>query len=471
MNFVQYEFPLFLAVVFALYWSLRNRTWQNVLLVASSAVFYGWIHPWFLSLLYFSAVLDYSMGRLMAKHPGHKNYFVILSLTGNLCVLGFFKYFNFFIENVVTAAGALGLQTHLGTLDILLPVGVSFYTFQTMSYTIDIYRGELKPRTNFLDYLVYVSFFPQLVAGPIERAGRLLPQVEKARVWSNERLISGFSLALWGGFKKVVIADTIAPFVDKVFILNDPSGPEIWAGAIGFTVQIFADFSAYTDIARGTARMLGFELVKNFKSPFLAATTPEFWQRWHISLSQWIRDYIMVPLLGTGRVSHLRYIYAALITFTLIGFWHGASWNFILFGLFHGCAISFYRLAESAMPSRWKNIPLGRPMAIVLHLFAVAIPGSLLFRETHIGRILGHLQKNPFSAEPDQWIAATTVVGITLVFSLPLILSHFVEHRWWDRLRASVWWWPLQTTAWSVYVVMMFVFYRVTTYDFIYFQF
>jgi alginate O-acetyltransferase complex protein AlgI len=290
-------------------------------------------------------------------------------------------------------------------------------------------------------------------------------------VWSNERLISGFSLALWGGFKKVVIADTIAPFVDKVFILSDPSGPEVWAGAIGFTVQIFADFSAYTDIARGTARMLGFELVKNFKSPFLAATTPEFWQRWHISLSQWIRDYIMVPLLGTGRVSHLRYIYAALITFTLIGFWHGASWNFIVFGLFHGCAISFYRLAESAMPSSWKNIPLGRPMAIVLHLFAVAIPGSLLFRETHISRVIEHLQKNPFAAEPDQWIAATTVVGITLVFSLPLILSHFVEYRWWDRLRASVWWWPMQTSAWSMYVVMMFVFYRVTTYDFIYFQF
>ena len=471
MNFVQFEFILFFMLVFGVYWLLRDRKLQNVLLVVASAVFYGWIHPWFLLLLYFSASLDFLMGQLMEKNPRYRHYFVVMSLTGNLGVLGFFKYFNFFIENFVMASEAMGMQANVGTLDILLPVGVSFYTFQTMSYTIDIYRGELKPRKDFLDYLVYVSFFPQLVAGPIERAGRLLPQVERPRTLDVDKVVSGFSLALWGAFKKIVIADTLAPFVDKIFILGDPSGPEIWAGCIAFTVQIFADFSGYTDMARGTARMLGFELVKNFKSPFLAATTPEFWQRWHISLSQWIRDYIMVPLLGTGRVSHFRYVYAALITFTLIGFWHGAAWNFVLFGLFHGLWISFYRLADAWMPARLKHLPFGRPLAIGFHLMAVAVPGSLLFRETHIERLISHVQKNPFVADPDQWVAATTVVGITFFLSLPLVLSHFVEHYWWDKLKRSVFWWPLQTTAWSAYALAMFLFYRVTTYDFIYFQF
>ncbi|MFT4622299.1 MAG: alginate O-acetyltransferase complex protein AlgI [Myxococcota bacterium] len=471
MNFVQIEFPLFMMVVFATYWLLRDRRWQNALLVLASALFYGWVHPWFLLLLYFSAVLDFTIGRTMGRYPQYRPYLVVLSLIGNLGVLGFFKYFNFFIANVKGAFLLAGVETDLRSLDILLPVGVSFYTFQTMSYTIDIYRGELKARSNFLDYLVYVSFFPQLVAGPIERAGRLLPQVEKRRVFSFDKLVSGFSLAWWGAFKKIVIADTLASFADKIFILDDPSGPEIWAGCIVFTVQIFADFSGYTDMARGTARMLGFELVENFRSPFLATSTPDFWQRWHISLSQWIRDYIMVPLLGTGRVTTARYIYAALITFTLIGFWHGASWNFVLFGLYHGLWICVYRFVDLYMPKRLTELPGAYWFAVAFHLVAVAVPGSLLFRETRVERIFSHIQLNPFVAEPDQWIAATTVVGVTAIFALPLILSHFVEHHWWDRLRKSVFWWPLQTTAWSALGLVMALFYRDTSYDFIYFQF
>jgi D-alanyl-lipoteichoic acid acyltransferase DltB (MBOAT superfamily) len=471
MNFVQIEFPLFMVVLFTTYWLLRDRKWQNALLVMSSALFYGWVHPWFLTLLGFSAVLDYSVGRAMGKYPAYRPYLVMLSMIGNLGVLGFFKYFNFFIVNIKGAFLLAGLETDLRTLDILLPVGVSFYTFQTMSYTIDIYRGELKPRENFLDYLVYVSFFPQLVAGPIERAGRLLPQCENPRTFAWEKVISGFSLAWWGAFKKIVIADTLASFVDKIFILGDPSGPELWAGCIAFTVQIFADFSGYTDMARGTARMLGFELVENFKSPFLATSTPDFWQRWHISLSQWIRDYIMVPLLGTGRVTTFRYIYAALVTFTLIGFWHGASWNFVLFGFYHGLWICVYRFVDMYMPKSVSSIPGAKWFAVVFHLAAVAVPGSLLFRETSLERILHAVQLNPFYAEPDQWIAATTVVGVTTIFAAPLILSHFVEHHWWDRLRKSVFWWPLQTTTWSVLALVMALFYRDTSYDFIYFQF
>ena len=353
MNFIQLEFLWFMAVVFTVYWAVGDRRWQNGLLLVASAVFYGWVHPWFLALLYFSAVLDFFMGQRIAADPANKKWYLATSLAGNLGVLGFFKYTNFFIENFVAAGQALGVTLHWSTLAIILSVGVSFYTFQTMSYTIDVYRGELKPRTNFLDYAVYVTFFPQLVAGPIERADRLLPQVERDRRFDADRIVEGVSLALWGGFKKVCVADTIAPYVDKIFVLEDPSGPLIWAGAIGFTLQVYADFSGYTDLARGTARMLGFELVENFRSPYLSATTPEFWQRWHISLSFWIRDYVMVPLLGTGaQVGLGRFIFAIFTTFVLIGFWHGANWNFILFGVFHGFWMTVYTLLNRVLPPR-----------------------------------------------------------------------------------------------------------------------
>jgi len=476
MNFVQTEFLWFMAIVFAVYWfvgTLRNgRVAQNALLVAASATFYGWVHPWFLFLLYFSATLDYTLGRRMERTPQYKSYLLMLSLAGNLGVLCYFKYFNFFIDNINDVILMTGMQPNLRTLSLILPVGVSFYTFQTMSYTIDIYRGELKARRNFLDYLVYVSFFPQLVAGPIERAGRLLPQVEKARVFDINQVLSGLSLALWGAFKKICLADTVAPYVDKVFILEDPSGPLIWAASIGFMMQIFADFSGYTDIARGTARMLGFDLVENFKSPYLAASTPEFWQRWHISLSFWIRDYIMVPLLGTAsRLSLFRFIWATILTFTIIGFWHGASWNFILFGAFHGVWMTIYTLGNRRLPDRIRNLPFGRPIAVTFHLIAVSIPGSMLFRETHITRIWQHLTKNPFVATEDEWMATAVVIGMVAVVSTPLCIAWAVERWVLPRIDQSRWFLPVQTTAWSVYAVGMFVFYRVSTYDFIYFQF
>ncbi|NCG18165.1 MAG: MBOAT family protein [Rhodobacterales bacterium] len=472
MNFVQSEFLWFIAMVFTLYWAAQRRTWQNVVLLIASAIFYGFVHWWFLILLYSSATLDFFLGHMMVRRPKYKSYLLIVSVAANLGVLAYFKYFNFFVENVTQLAENIGLQANLSTLAFILPVGISFYTFQTMSYTIDIYRGDLKPRKSFWDYLVFVSFFPQLVAGPIERAARLLPQVETPRVFVWKNILSGLSLAMWGGFKKICLADTIAPYVDKVFILEDPSGPMIWAASIGFMMQIFADFSGYTDIARGTARMLGFELVENFKSPFLAATTPEFWQRWHISLSFWIRDYIMVPLLGSG--SHLsmgRFVAATLITFTAIGFWHGASWNFILFGIFHGVWMTVYTLGARQLPDRVKNMPYGRPIAVAFHMLLVSIPGSMLFRETHIHRLFSYLQKNPFSATSDEWVATSVIMGMVAFVSVPLIFSYLVERYLLPRVTDTDWMLPLQTSSWAVLASFMFVFYRISSGDFIYFQF
>jgi alginate O-acetyltransferase complex protein AlgI len=477
MNFVQIEFLWFMTIMFVAYWGLawvptQGRRLQNALLLIGSCVFYGWVHPRFLILLFCSAFTDFVASIWIERRQDLKQYILLVSFAVNLGLLGYFKYFNFFIENVGTALTLLGVEHRILPLDILLPVGISFYTFQSMSYTLDVYRGELKARTDPFDFFVYVMFFPQLVAGPIERAPNLLVQVERDRTFSLERTLSGLSLAMWGGFKKMCIADTIAPYIDKVFIMTDPSGPLIWAACIAFSIQIFSDFSAYTDIARGTGRMLGFELTENFRKPFLAASTPEFWQRWHISLSFWIRDYLLVPLLGAAsRLTTFRFVWATVLTFVIIGFWHGASWNFILFGLWHGIWLASYTLIQRNLPEWVSKIPYGRPMAVVFHYFAVNVPGSMLFRETHVTRIAQYLQKNPFSATPDEWVATAVVLGFTLLLAVPLVISHFVVWHWLPKLEKSPWLLPLQTLSWGVFGVMMFIFYRMSSSDFIYFQF
>ena len=472
MTFVQIEFLWFMLVVYTAYWLLRKRTWQNALLVGASAIFYGWIHPWFLILLYTSAVVDYGMGRAIDTWRPRRRIFLATSMFVNMSMLGFFKYFNFFVENTTTALTSLGIPSNFTTLSIILPVGISFYTFQTMSYTIDVYRGQVKARTNFLDYLVYVTFFPQLVAGPIERASSLLPQVEKPRRFDLTDLREGFGLAMWGAFKKVVIADTLAPYVDKVYMLETPSGPLIWAATFTFTIQILADFSGYTDMARGTSRMLGFRLVENFNHPYIATSTPDFWRRWHMSLSFWIRDYLLVPLLGDARnISLARFMFATTVSFLLLGLWHGASWNFILLGLWNAAWMIIYPGLNRIIPEKIQNAPGANWVAIA---FFWLVPGSimsLMFRETHVHRIVQHLSQNPLAATRDQWICAIAVLAVTLAACLPLLIAMISEKTIQKRLASSVWRLPMQTALWSVFVICMFVFYRVTTRDFIYFQF
>ena len=369
MTFVQMEFVWFYLAIFVLYWSFASsRKIQNVLLAVGSAVFYGWIHPWFLILLYSSAVLDYSCGLAMQKYPGRKAWFVAASIGGNLGMLGYFKYMDFFLSNVIASLELLGVETSLHTLGIFLPVGISFYTFQTMSYTLDIYRGELEPRKNFLDYVVFISFFPQLVAGPVERAKNLLPQMEKPREFSIERVWSGFGLAMWGAFKKVAVADTIAPYVDKIFLLDHISFPLLWIGGLGFSIQILADFSGYTDIARGTARMLGIELMLNFDNPYISKSPSEVWRRWHISFSSWIADYVYRPMRGSRRGFWI-FAYASIGSMLWSGLWHGANWNFILFGLHFGLVAVLYRLVVPLVPESWQDKWFSGPIAIVIFQF------------------------------------------------------------------------------------------------------
>ncbi len=469
MSFVQLEFLWFFAIVLTLYWSLRKRKLQNLLLLVCSAIFYGWVHPWFLILLYSSALLDFNMGRLMRRRPDHKKLFLIISMCGNLGMLAYFKYFNFFIENVVAIFDVLGIATNLTTLNIFLPVGISFYTFQTMSYTIDIYRGELEPRKKMLDYLVFVSFFPQLVAGPVERAANLLPQLERERHfrWANIR--DGLALAMYGAFKKMVIADTIAPYVDKIFIHTDPSWAMIWAATLGFTVQVIADFSGYSDIARGIARMMGIELMENFRWPLWSSSPSEFWNREHISFSYWIRDYLYIPL-GGSRGGFWRMTRATFISMTLSAVWHGASWTFVLWGLFWASLMTAYRIVQRPIPRHIRKDPRWRPLTVPI-MFCFIVFQFIIFRETHVDRLLHYFTLSPFAGTPDQWVAAEVMLAMALVLGSAMTVGSLTQMFVLPRLKRSPWYLPATTTMCAAFAIAMYIFQRTTSNDFIYFQF
>jgi len=334
------EFLVFLPIVFILYWFVFNKNLkiQNVLILLSSYVFYGWWDYRFLSLIFLSTIVDYIIGLNIPKQNSEKKQKLLLwsSVLFNLSVLGFFKYFNFFVESWIDLLNSIGYEIKsVWTLNIILPVGISFYTFQTMSYTIDIYKKKLEPTKDFISFASFVSFFPQLVAGPIERASNLLPQILRKREFQYEQGVQGLRLIVWGMFKKVVIADSLAPLVNDIFgNFQNFDGGTLWLGAIYFSFQIYCDFSGYSDIAIGTSKLFGFELMSNFKFPYFSRNIGEFWRRWHISLSTWFRDYLYIPLGGSkeGKWKSIRNVF---IIFLVSGFWHGANWTFIFWGGFH----------------------------------------------------------------------------------------------------------------------------------------
>jgi alginate O-acetyltransferase complex protein AlgI len=340
MLFNSFEFLLFLPIVFILYWFVFSKklNWQNILVLVASYIFYGWWSWKFMGLLILSTALDYVYGFWVAS-PNRKKakLFLWLSIINNLGILGIFKYYNFFALQFQKGFEFLGLYTNPILLQVALPIGISFYTFHGMSYVFDIYRGTQKPVRNFIDYAVFVSFFPLLVAGPIERASHLLPQVQKKRFFSYSQAFEGCKLILWGMFKKVVIADSLAGIVDPIFSsYNNQYGINLIIGAIAFSFQIYGDFSGYSDIAIGTAKLFGFELLSNFKFPYFSRDIAEFWRRWHISLSTWFRDYLYIPL-GGSKNGKFKAIRNTFIIFIVSGFWHGASWNFIIWGFIHAC--------------------------------------------------------------------------------------------------------------------------------------
>ncbi|GGZ70364.1 MBOAT family O-acyltransferase [Algibacter mikhailovii] len=336
MLFNSIDFAIFLPIVFLLYWFVtqRNLKSQNLLIIIASYLFYGWWDYRFLALIIFSSLLDYSIGLGLSKYEEKRKRkaLLLLSLFVNLGFLGFFKYYNFFLENFIDAFSLFGNKISIQGLNIILPVGISFYTFQTLSYTIDVYKKKLEPTKDIISFLAFVSFFPQLVAGPIERASNLLPQFYKKRKFVYSHAVDGMRQILWGLFKKVVIADNCATFANQIFDnYSDNSASTLFFGAMFFTFQIYGDFSGYSDIAIGTSRLFGFNLMRNFAFPYFSRDIAEFWRRWHISLSTWFRDYLYIPLGGSkgGLVKKVTNVF---IIFIVSGFWHGANWTFIIWG-------------------------------------------------------------------------------------------------------------------------------------------
>lgn len=468
MIFHSLDFLLFFGLVLLLYWSLPFRA-QNLLLLVASYFFYGYVHPWFLTLLAASTLVDYALARAIAAYPAQRKRFVILSLLFNLTLLGFFKYFGFFVDNVWLVLERVGFHVPKPALAVVLPVGISFYTFQTLSYTIDVYRGRLEARRNFLDFAAFLALFPQLVAGPIERATHLLPQVEKPRRFDPEQAREALVLMCWGFFKKLVIADNVAVIANKVFAISEPSFSLVWAGTLAFGVQIYADFSAYSDIARGAARLLGFDLMKNFDHPYLAQTPGEFWRRWHISLSTWFRDYVYIPLGGNRGRKYVHYR-NVMLTFLLSGFWHGASWNFILWGAFHGLLLIAYELFGRFFPkllvTPWLTLPR------TLLCFALVNVGWLMFRETDARQLFHDLSLRPGGEGQAELLAAGNSLGTTLFYAAPLIVDDLLyKFGVYARVRPTLSWAAAQAALVAALVIGMSFFYSDLPSEFIYFQF
>lgn len=418
MLFNSLPFAVFLPIVFAVYWALHNSLRsQNIMLLTASYIFYGWWDARFLSLIVASTVVDYLLGQYLAAATNalKRKLLLTASMIFNLGLLGVFKYYNFFMENFMEIANSVGLHTNPVLLKIALPVGISFYTFQTMSYTIDIYRKQLEPTKDFIAFAAFVGYFPQLVAGPIERASNLLPQMSKRRYFDYQKAVDGMRQALWGFFKKVVIADAVAPLVDQAF--GDPSGFSAIAlitGALLFSIQIYCDFSGYSDIAIGISKIFGIDLMQNFRTPYFSRDIAEFWRRWHISLSTWFRDYLYIPLGGSRGSTALK-VRNTFAIFIVSGFWHGANWTFIIWGLIN--ALLFLPLLLAKRNRSNLNDPEISDLHRILLTFSITTIAWIFFRADSLSHAIDYLQNIAiWNSGKSLSIKPTLVVYITLLF-------------------------------------------------------
>ncbi|MFB3904379.1 MAG: MBOAT family protein [Acidobacteriota bacterium] len=436
MLFNSFEFLIFLPIVLCLYYALKHRG-QNLMLLAASFIFYGSWDYRFLALLIVSALVDFFAARAIDRTavPSRRKLFLLASLSANLGILGFFKYFNFFIDNAARLLGTLGLHPDLPILYVILPVGISFYTFQAMSYTIDVYRRELKPTGSILNYLLYVCYFPQLVAGPIERATHLLPAIERRRTVTADMVSSGLALVLIGFFRKVVIADGLGSQIDAVFASPGSfSSPQLLKALYLFALQIYCDFAGYSDIARGTSRLMGIELMVNFNHPYFASNLSDFWRRWHISLSSWLRDYLYIPL-GGNREGTFKTYRNLMLTMLLGGLWHGAAWAFVIWGALHGSYLVLFRLVPKIFAISEKNGWWARALGILL-TFHLVLLTWVFFRAPGLRAALEYLQLIFSFKGMEGWLSVMPMVVapwlLVLLIDIPQHFggSHTVLLKW-----------------------------------------
>lgn len=477
MLFNSIEFLLFLPAVFLLYWFVlqRNLKVQNLLLWVAGYVFYGWWDWRFLLLLAASTLIDYLVAQQIDRHDDDKprKRWLYVSMFAQLGMLGVFKYFNFFITSWVDAWAGVGVTMHLPTLQIVLPVGISFYTFQTMSYVLDVYRGKLAPSRDIISFGAFISFFPQLMAGPIERATHILPQFTQPRVFNHDRAIQGMRLIIWGFFKKVAVGDNCGVFVDEVF--RSPaqfSSITLVLGAVAFAFQIYGDFSGYSDIAIGSAKLFGFELMSNFRVPYFSRTVSEFWKRWHISLSTWFQDYLFMPLaIQLRNLRKWGVAIAVFFTFLVSGIWHGANWTFVVWGGFHGLLLASEQGLRTLFPgklpeadARWRiwQLPL------ITTTFLLISIGLVFFRADSIAHAFTYFQGMARLGGGNHYFPATRTIAYVLIL---------VALDWWYRADERA---PLargKMPRWVNYALLILITLTVARWlfsneaSFIYFQF
>ena len=463
MLFNSIQFILFFVVVTILYFDLPHR-FRWLLLLVASCYFYMAFKPVYIAILGFTIVVDYFAGILIEQTKGNrKKVFLIASLIANIGVLGTFKYWNFINQNITDLLGLSGAENPLPFLDILLPVGLSFHTFQAMSYTIEVYRGHQNAERHFGIYSLYVMFYPQLVAGPIERPQNLLHQFREEHTWNVDRFRKGFSQMLWGFFKKVVIADRLSVFVNEVYgDWPHMSGANLWLAVVFFSFQIYCDFSGYSDIAIGSARIMGFDLMTNFNKPYFARSVEEFWKRWHISLSTWFRDYLYIPLGGNRHGVLRRYVNLTII-FLVSGIWHGAGWNFMLWGSLHAAFV----VVELVYRSRFGKAMIPDFVKMILTFFVVSI-AWIFFRTPSTEQSFGIIQLL-FGGADFGVISSSAMNSAEIILSLLLILVLLIIEKMDLRLRLNSTW-----SFATMSSVVIFVIYLLGVFNqeqFIYFQF
>jgi len=484
MLFNSIDFAIFLPIVFILYWFVTksNLKLQNLLIVLASYIFYGWWDWRFLSLIIFSTVVDYTVGRGLAKEENRirRKFLLWTSILVNLGFLGFFKYYNFFLDNFLTAFSFFGAEIKANSLNIILPVGISFYTFQTLSYTIDVYKRKLEPTKDFIAFAAFVGFFPQLVAGPIERATNLLPQFYTRRTFDYSKAVDGMRQILWGLFKKIVIADNCAEYANLIFNNSaDHSGSTLVLGALFFTFQIYGDFSGYSDIAIGTSRLFGFNIMQNFNFPYFSRDIAEFWRRWHISLSSWFRDYLYIPLGGSRGGTWMK-IRNTFIIFIVSGFWHGANWTFIIWGALN--AIYFLPLLLTnknrnnlETVAQGKLFPSIKEVSLMILTFGLTVLAWVFFRAENLGHAISYLS-GIFSAS---LFEAPSFPGMRDALTTIILVIGFITIEWFGRegkyAFSKI---DIQFNRfirWSLYIGLVLIIYFFGNFsesiEFIYFQF
>ncbi len=477
MSFASLTFFLFLPLVFAAHWAGRGRRWQNAVLLLASYLFYAWWDWRFCGLMLTASLSDWAVGRALGRTraPGKRRLLLGVSLLVDLGLLGFFKYFNFFADSLALALAAAGVEINTSSLNLVLPVGISFYTFQTLSYTLDIYGGRQRPHRGLLEYLAFVSFFPQLVAGPIERARELLPQFCRRRTFSPAWAVSGCRLILWGLAKKLLLADHLGTVVDAVYVRADTAGAaELALATLAFAFQIYADFAAYSDIAAGVGRLFGIRLTRNFALPYFAPNLAEFWRRWHVTLSRWFRDYVYIPL-GGSRVPWPRHLANLMATFLLSGLWHGAAWHFVAWGGWHGLGVVVAHLWRERRRRRGEIAD--RPWTRALSggaTFLFVSAGWVWFRAASVdeaARILGRIAAGAFN--PAVWAGLGPALAQNAAWLAGLggfvLIEWLGRARWnplaWERLPRPARWAGYTALLWAILL------WGGRSTEFIYFQF